>query len=185
MSKEGTIWNWKTAGFGFITPKCHVNGYPKDLFFHQSDLRGELRDHGGSLKRGDPVLYDELWDSRKSKIRATNVRFGDDDCQGAGSRAIATSQRRSVKEAQSRSRPRKKSAPTSKSKSCDRKTRDRKTRERDRRRRRDEEGDGIAGPGTAAPPPPTEPEAAAAAAGRGGGPAEEVVELMRQMLAQK
>ncbi len=49
---EGTIKNLTDKGFGFIT----INGEAKDLFFHNSELRGVSFDE---LKVGDKVSFEK------------------------------------------------------------------------------------------------------------------------------
>ncbi len=49
---EGTIKNLTDKGFGFIT----IEGEAKDLFFHNSELRGVSFDE---LKVGDKVSFEK------------------------------------------------------------------------------------------------------------------------------
>jgi CspA family cold shock protein len=49
---EGTIKNLTDKGFGFIT----IDGEAKDLFFHNSELRGVSFDE---LKVGDKVSFEK------------------------------------------------------------------------------------------------------------------------------
>jgi len=64
---QGKIVRWnRSRGFGFIEP---LDG-GDDIFCHTSDVRGG---DDAKLDDGDEVDYDEKWDDRKGKYRATNV----------------------------------------------------------------------------------------------------------------
>eukprot|EP00403_Amphidinium_massartii_P023886 CAMPEP_0178399826 /NCGR_PEP_ID=MMETSP0689_2-20121128/15477_1 /TAXON_ID=160604 /ORGANISM="Amphidinium massartii, Strain CS-259" /LENGTH=166 /DNA_ID=CAMNT_0020020609 /DNA_START=113 /DNA_END=614 /DNA_ORIENTATION=- len=66
MPKTGTARNWNDdKGFGFITP----DDGGEDVFCH----RTALQDGAQSFSDGDKVEYDEQFDDRKGKTRASNV----------------------------------------------------------------------------------------------------------------
>lgn len=67
MSTGGTVKFFNDEkGFGFITPDDGGD----DLFAHCSNVSG------GGLVEGDKVYFDQEWDDRKSKYRASNISGG-------------------------------------------------------------------------------------------------------------
>eukprot|EP00928_Gymnodinium_smaydae_P088099 TRINITY_DN72243_c0_g1_i1.p1 TRINITY_DN72243_c0_g1~~TRINITY_DN72243_c0_g1_i1.p1 ORF type:complete len:284 (+),score=32.22 TRINITY_DN72243_c0_g1_i1:50-901(+) len=84
--KEGIIKMWnEERGFGFITP----SGGGEDVFLHRSGL-GE----GVSPAVGDSVLYDEQWDDKKGKHRASGVTVSSSGVGDSGSSRSASSPQR-------------------------------------------------------------------------------------------
>eukprot|EP00406_Dinophysis_acuminata_P047202 CAMPEP_0179312902 /NCGR_PEP_ID=MMETSP0797-20121207/53523_1 /TAXON_ID=47934 /ORGANISM="Dinophysis acuminata, Strain DAEP01" /LENGTH=75 /DNA_ID=CAMNT_0021022885 /DNA_START=66 /DNA_END=289 /DNA_ORIENTATION=+ len=73
---SGVLKRWnEDRGFGFIQP----NDGGQDLFCHVRDIR----DGEGSVREGDKVRYDEDYDERANKPRASNV-VGEDGGGGGG-----------------------------------------------------------------------------------------------------
>lgn len=63
----GRAARWNERGFGFIKP----DNDDEDIFCHCSAIQD-----GNSLREGDPIEYEKVYDQRKGKYRAENVTGG-------------------------------------------------------------------------------------------------------------
>eukprot|EP00429_Kryptoperidinium_foliaceum_P042664 CAMPEP_0176113728 /NCGR_PEP_ID=MMETSP0120_2-20121206/57112_1 /TAXON_ID=160619 /ORGANISM="Kryptoperidinium foliaceum, Strain CCMP 1326" /LENGTH=152 /DNA_ID=CAMNT_0017447957 /DNA_START=65 /DNA_END=521 /DNA_ORIENTATION=+ len=82
MAKTGVVKNWnEEKGFGFIGQ----DDGGEDLFCHRTALAGT-----DMLDRGQAVSYDETYDDRRGKTRATNVSVTAAAVAVAGVATVAT-----------------------------------------------------------------------------------------------
>lgn len=88
------MWN-DQRGFGFITP--HDGG--EDVFLHRSELT-----EGHTPEPGQPVTYEGVWDDRKQKLRAKEVRLNA-DAMGSGGDSAQQPQRTRPSRDQRQSEP--------------------------------------------------------------------------------